>query len=179
MNVSLAKATPDNLADLAHIHLASKKVGETGIVDQEFLDSKTEQEYQLKWGEWLEAEDSQTYIAFNNENVAVVFISFVKLRTPPPGTSKIRPLYANEIYALYVHPDFFRQGVGRLLLKKAISLLAENNQKSLCLWALQKNKQACDFYEAMQAQRVGKQKAQMGRFSVTEICFAWRDISVV
>ena len=176
--MSIVVATQAHVSDLARVHLASKLAAETGLVDPEYLTTFTQEGYEEKWREWVDGEDSYTFMAYEAD-MPVGFISFGKLRTPPPGTSKIRPLYSSEVYAVYVHPDCFQKGHGKALLQHAVETLRENNHKSLCLWAIDKNKRACDFYAAMKGERIGKQVVEMGRSRVKELCYGWRDISVI
>tara|TARA_B100000508_G_scaffold137542_2_gene132264 strand:+ start:658 stop:1200 length:543 start_codon:yes stop_codon:yes gene_type:complete len=176
--IDIIEATSAHVPDLARIHLASKLPAEKGIVDPEYLASFSQEIYEEKWTRFLQAEDAQQYMLFD-EGVAVGLISFGKLRTAPSGTSKIRPLYSSEIYAIYIHPDHFQKGYGKALFKKAVQKLREEKHKSLCLWALEKNKNAGAFYSQLKGERVGKQQVQMGRYKVTEACYAWRNISVI
>ncbi len=178
MTILIKPATKYNIPDLARIHLASKLAAETGIIDAAFLTAKTIEEYQEKWVGFLAAEDSQQDLLFSDDE-AVGLISYGQLRTAPAGTSKIRPLYSAEIFAIYIHPDHFKKGYGQMLLKHAVTQLKAQKHQSLCLWALDKNKNACGFYEKMGAQRVGKQFVEMGPTKVKEVCYAWRDISVI
>jgi len=180
MTYQIHIATTEDIRDLAFIHLESKKAAERDIVPDDFLDGLTHQEYIEKWEEWFvvftQELGAQTYIAKNEEGKAVGFCNFGNLRTPPPGTSKIRPLYSSEIYAIYVLPEFFGHNIGTALFKKTIEHLLENKHQSLCLWALEKNKRACGFYAAMQGQRIGKQFVEMGGRKVKEVCYGWRSI---
>jgi len=52
-----------------------------------------------------------------------------------------------EIYALYVHPDHWRQGGGRMLCARAEQDARERECASIALWALQSNQEARRFYE--------------------------------
>lgn len=174
----IIEATPAHIADLARIHLASKLVAEESIVDPEYLASFSQGIFEEKWTRFLKAEDAEQYIMLD-EGATVGLVSFGKLRTAPAGTSKIRPLYSSEIYAIYIDPEHFQKGYGHALLKHAVQILKEQKHKTLCLWALEKNKNACAFYTAMGGERVGKQQVEMGRYKVKEVCYAWRDISVI
>ncbi len=171
-------ATINDIHDLAFIHWKSKIAAEKDIVPNDFLKSLTHEEYINKWQEWF-VNGSQTFIAKDTDDNAVGFCSFGDLRTPPPGTSKIRPVYANEIYAIYVLPTNFRQNIGTALFKEATKFLIENKKTSLCLWALEKNKQACGFYNALGGQRIGKQFVEMGGVRVKELCFGWRNLKEI
>ena len=175
--IEIREATEADISDIARIHLASKLAAETGIVDADFLNAKTQEEYEEKWTGWL-SNETKTFLIFKDSN-AVGMISSSKLLTPPPGMSKIRPLYSSEILALYIDPDYFRQELGKKLFQCAVQDLIIQKHKSLCLWALDKNRQACNFYEAMGGQRVGKKMLQMGNTNVKEVCYGWRDIGEI
>jgi len=175
MTYNIKLAIDQDINDLAYVHWQSKIAAEKNIVPDDFLNNKTHEEYIGKWSEWFN-NDSQTFIARNEEDLAVGFTSFGNLRTPPPGTSKIRPLYSSELYAIYVLPEFFGQNIGTELFKAAAAHLLENKHKSLCLWALEKNKRACGFYAAKGGQRIGKQFVEMGGANVKEVCYGWRKL---
>ncbi len=178
MIYTIRQATQNDIPDLAHIHLASKLAAESGIIDQAFLDAKTVEQYKEKWVTFFEMDDS-TQLILSVDSQSAGFISFGQLRNPPAGMSKIRPLYSSEIYAIYVHPDYFRQGVGKALLSEAVKNLQELKHQSLCLWALDKNKRGCGFYEAMGGQRVGKKMTEFGPSRAKEVCYAWRNIKEI
>lgn len=176
--MEIRKTVIEDIPLLADIHLASKKVAEKDIVDRNYLEGLTPEEYVVNWQGWHAADDSKSLIAIK-DGQAIGLISYGPLRTPPAGTSKIRPLYSAEIFAIYVHPDYFQNGAGKALLKAAVEDLINNKHTSLCLWALAKNKRACSFYEAMGGQRVGKMMVEMGPSKVKESCFGWRNIKEI
>jgi len=178
MTLKIKLATDSDLSDLAYVHWQSKIIAEKDIVPDDFLNSLSHEAYIKKWQEWMK-DESVRLIAFNENNQAVGFTSFGNLRTPPSGTSKIRPLYSSEIYAIYVLPDYFGNHIGTQLFKATVTHLMENKHQSLCLWALEKNKRACGFYTAMGGQRIGKQFVEMGGAKVKEVCYGWRKIKEV
>ena len=178
MTLDLKLATVQATIDLAYIHWQSKIIAEKQIVPDDFLNNLNHQDYIEKWQEWF-VSDSETIIASDINDKTVGFCSFGNLRTPPPGTSKIRPLYSSEIYAIYVLPDHFGQNIGTALFKETARHLIRNKHQSLCLWALEKNKRACGFYSAMGGQRIGKQFVEMGGAKVKEVCYGWRNLKDV
>ena len=82
-------------------------------------------------------------MAYDENGTAAGFVNFGKIKTAPPGMSPIRPLYSGEIYALYILPAYWRQGLGTLLIGQAAQELTLMKHKSLCLWVLEKNILAC------------------------------------
>ena len=53
-----------------------------------------------------------------------------------------------EVYALYVHPDWWRRGVGGALLAEALHRFTEASYEAAALWTLERNVAARAFYEA-------------------------------
>lgn len=52
-----------------------------------------------------------------------------------------------EIWAMYVHPSAWRQGIGRALMRVALQRLSERELNPVTLWVLEANPRARSFYE--------------------------------
>jgi len=168
---------PDDLNNLAAIHSASKQVAEKGIIYDEDLAIFSPEYYQDKWRQWSQAEDTSIVIAYDEDNSAMGFVSFGRIKTRPDFDRGVVPKFGGEIYALYIHPDYFHKRVGTALFKKACENLAEKKLTSMILWAMKKNKRACAFYDKMGGERVGKKRIEIGEKSYAdESCFAWKDV---
>ena len=168
-----------DLDALAEVHSMSKQVAEKGIIYDEDLALFTPDYYRRKWAEWSKFEGSTIRTAWDGDRM-VGFSSFGRVKTRPAFDKGVVPRYGGEIYCLYVHPDHFRQGVGKALFVNACKGLNDQKLSTMLLWALKKNKRACDFYESMGGERVGKQKIDIGLKSwAEESCFGWRDVKKV
>lgn len=177
-NIEIRPATEEDIPAIARIHVPAKQKAYASAVDQDYLQNKTFEEYEGVWTHYMTAGDATQYLALiHNQPVGV--ISFGRLRTPPPGTSRIRPLYAAEIFGIHVHPDYWKQGVGKALLQKAVEDLKNQKLRSLCLWVIKGNENAIKFYDHMGGQRIGKRMIEIGPSRVKEICYGWRDTSVI
>jgi ribosomal protein S18 acetylase RimI-like enzyme len=53
-----------------------------------------------------------------------------------------------EIFACYVHPDWWRMGIGHLLMEHSLQALAEDGRDDVTLWVLEANDRARRFYAA-------------------------------
>ena len=51
-----------------------------------------------------------------------------------------------EIYAIYVLPEWWGRGAGRLLMAHAVRALTEAGHRDITLWVLEANQQARRFY---------------------------------
>ena len=176
MTLEIREATQSDIPDIAKIHVAGWQGAYGGIVDQGYLDNFTVEVRTEKWKEHFDNGESQALIAYMDDK-AVGFVDYGSLKTPPAGMSKIRPLYSSEIYALYLQPEYYRQGVGTTLMQQAVARLKEQKHQSVCLWVLDKNKRGCSFYEKIGGKRVGKKMVEFGPTKAKEVCYAWRDIN--
>lgn len=54
-----------------------------------------------------------------------------------------------EIWGIYLMPDYWRQGIGKYLIRWGIEELKERGYKTVTLWVLEENKGARKFYERL------------------------------
>jgi ribosomal protein S18 acetylase RimI-like enzyme len=64
------------------------------------------------------------------------------------GPSRGAAPQVGELYAIYVHPTAWDQGIGRLLITTGEGALRELGYGAAILWVLGTNQRARDFYEA-------------------------------
>jgi GNAT superfamily N-acetyltransferase len=69
-------------------------------------------------------------------------------RLTPSRDADASPGEVGEVGALYVHPDWWRRGVGRTLLNASLDFLAKQGYSIATLWTLEVNARARTFYEA-------------------------------
>lgn len=168
-------AAKDDIPAIARLHVQGWKDAYGGQVDRAYLDGLDEGERAAQWQGWFDPAHSPLLIAFSADGAPAGFVSCGRLRTPPPGMSPIRPLYAGEIYALYILSPHWRQGLGTQLLRAAAQEMAAMKLPSFCLWVLEKNARAVAFYKKTGGERCGKKDVRIGPDTVREICFGWRD----
>ena len=172
----IAPATQDEITILATLHLEGWHSAYAGAVDQEFLDSMSVHEREVGWEKWLTNPDINAAIVYVQDH-PVGFVAYGKVETMPPGQSTIRPQYTSEILAIYILPDYWKQGIGKELMSYAAEKLKEDRHSGMCLWVLDKNKNACSFYEKIGGQRIGKHMIEIGPSKVKEVCYGWRNIN--
>ena len=176
MNIDIREITEDELKQLAALHVASIKDAYDGFVDPEYLASLNVEDRTVKWQEWFTPDERPLYMAWDSD-IPAGFVNFGKIKTAPPGGSPVRPLYTAEIFAIYTAKEYWGKGVGSALFKTAAQKLAEMKHQSLCLWVLDKNARAVEFYKNKGGQRCGKMQIEMGRSKLKEVCYGWRDTS--
>ena len=128
----IRKAIPQDAWGLAHVHSLSWQAAYAGLMDPEFLKTRTpEHSYnvfsQNGWDlVWLAEQDGQ-------------IIGFCRI-----GESEEN---CGEIEALYLLPQFQHQGIGRQLIQAGIEQLRLRGYRRIICWVLKSNQNARQFYQ--------------------------------
>lgn len=156
MSDAVRWAVPDDADALADVHIASWQAAYSGIFSDDYLSG-------------LDLEARRTWWRNQLEGGA---------RVPVVGTRAAGFCFVGdaddegwgEVYAIYVHPDRWREGLGQLLLGAGMSQLREIGHQRALLWVLEHNHPARRFYES-QGWRVGKpiRVEEIGGMQVTEV----------
>ena len=93
-----------------------------------------------RWREWLVAPDIDVIVG----EVDGKIVGFCTLRAG--ADTDLDPLTEGEIPNLYVHPDHWSKGYGRRLCWDALRTARDRGFVSVCLWVVDINKRARDFY---------------------------------
>ena len=133
-------ATIEDAETIAIIHVCTWRVAYEGIVPAQYLASLSVQERANLWRRVISEQRSTVLLAVTPHG-EVGFISFGPSRDKD-GKEKA------EVYAIYVLPQFWHQGVGQELLEDAERQVQDCHFTALTLWVLEKNAQARRFYEA-------------------------------
>ena len=174
----IRKATQADIPTIAALHIEGWKGAYGGIVDQAYLDSLTVEQRTKDWEGWIAAGESEVFIAEEGGTPAG-FVVIGRTKTPPPGSSPIRPSHSGEVYALYLHPDFWRKGIGTALIKHAARELKDRKHSTVCLWVLDANVRAKSFYEKMGGQKIGNKMFEIGPSKLKEVCYGWKDTTAL
>ena len=125
---------------IAAIHVRTWQIAYEGIVPAKFLASLSIQERANMWRTVI-SEGRGSVLLAGTRHREVGFISF--------GASRDKDgKHKAEVYAIYVLPEFWNQGIGRELLDEAERRIKDNHFIALTLWVLEKNALARRFYEA-------------------------------
>jgi ribosomal protein S18 acetylase RimI-like enzyme len=135
----LRLARIEDAETIATIHVRGWQVAYEGIVPAQYLASLSAQERANLWRRVISEQHSTVLLAITPHG-EVGFISFGPSRDKD-GKQKA------EIYAIYVLPEFWKQGIGRELLDEAERKVEDNNFIAVTLWVLEKNALARRFYE--------------------------------
>jgi len=160
-------ANIEDAETIATIHVCVWQIAYKEIVPAEYLASLSIQERANLWRRVI-SEGHRTVLLAIAPNGEVGFISFGPSRDKD-GQDKA------EIYALYVLPQFWHQGIGRELLDEAERRLENRHFITLTLWVLEKNAVARRFYEPRGFRLDGSRKEEpIGGLLLTEVRYEKR-----
>ena len=161
----IRKATTQDAAGIAFVHVRSWQVAYRGHMPDEFLDGLDVGKRANMWRELTQNPDKIVFVAEDDESNIVGFSAL--------GTSRDADTNPNttEIGAIYVHPEKWKNGIGRALLSASLDQLRECGFGEVTLWVLEANQRARAFYESFGFIRDGAMKDddQWKHFAVREV----------
>ena len=137
---SVRPAAPRDAKAIAEIHVATWQAAYQGLIPDDFLKAMSFEKRQSYWKEAIEYSDPQILVASEADKV-IGFVGFDRSRDPGTKSS------VGEIWAMYVIPSHWRNGVGLALWDGARDGLKEEGCTQVTLWALVANERALQFYE--------------------------------
>ncbi len=144
-SLSVRRAGPADARAIAVISTLGWQRAYRGILPDEFLSGLKAEPRETAWRASLEAEpgdDAPVWVAERGGET----IGFV---SSGPTRDEDLPSGSIEVYAIYVLPDVWRAGAGRLLLETATRHARKRGATTLTLWVLEENEAARRFYEAL------------------------------
>ena len=137
------RVRPATLADaktIAEIHVEAWQAAYAGIVPEDHLKSLTVAKRQAMWTEAIKFAEPQVLVALD-ANAIVGFGAYDRSRDPKSKATM------GEIWAMYVAPDYWGEGVGLALWDELQEGLLEEGCTDVSLWVLLRNERALRFYE--------------------------------
>jgi ribosomal protein S18 acetylase RimI-like enzyme len=89
------------------------------------------------------------------------------------------PLYAGEVYILYLLPQYQRQGLGRALTRAVVTDLLQRGMSSLMIRVLKANAQARKLYEALGGQLVLEEQIEEDGALLDQVGYGWTDVNIL
>jgi ribosomal protein S18 acetylase RimI-like enzyme len=134
-------ANASDIPTLSRVHVASWRAAYRHILPDEVLNSLSIEQFEANWRRNF-SDTQRTNLVLEVESCVSGFIAFGNSRDndATEGTG--------EIYALYLIPELWSAGYGRVLWAEASQYLL-SRFSVFTLWVLQNNNRARKFYECM------------------------------
>ena len=132
-------------SQIAVVHVRSWQGAYRGLLPQAYLDGLDPAQRVGRWERSLaEAEDRRNGVLV--ADASGTLLGFVGYSPSRDGDAD--PARVGEIDAIYLLPNAWGKGVGRLLMDAALGRLAEARFDRVTLWVLDSNVRARRFYDA-------------------------------
>ncbi len=140
--IALREACVADAAALAEIHIAAWRAAYRGLMPDDYLAALSLGERTKMWTNTLSRRLPAKLVIAEIDGAIAGFCSF------GPTRDEEAPEVA-EIYALNIHPRFWRRSAGRALCEHAQREAAAREHTTLTLWVLSGNQRARRFYEGI------------------------------
>ncbi len=143
MAFTIRPMTLDDVPPVAAVNVASWRAAYRGHFPDEVLDGLSVNDRATARAEWMAAPapDVRHWVLVSDERLAGYADTGPARHADLPG----KP---GEVWTIYLHPDFWDAGAGRLLFAHAVDDLLDRGFAPLVLWVLETNVRARTFYEA-------------------------------
>ena len=138
----IRRAAPLDAPGIAAVQTRSWRTAYRGLIPDAFLDGLSASPAEAFWREELLRGQSETFVA-EEFNGVIGWIS--------SGESRDADALAGdaEVFAIYVDPQCWAAGTGRLLWNAARASLRSGGYQRVTLWVLEENRRARRFYASV------------------------------
>jgi len=136
------EATLDDAAGLAEVQVLSWKAAYQGKIPASYLEGLTVAQKTKEWIRILQSNTTKTVLAQKSGKGVVGFVNFGNYRDDDLPKEEVA-----EIRALYVHPEHWREGIGKQLIELTTQNCKKSGYKRIALWVLDSNDSAQRFYQ--------------------------------
>jgi ribosomal protein S18 acetylase RimI-like enzyme len=137
--MKISHAVPEDAPAIARVHVRSWQVAYEGILPAAYLATLTTEKREAMWRESISRGSPQLLVARDDDGI-VGFVAFGTCRDENAAADRA------EVWAIYVAPSHWSQGVGTQLCRQARERLVEQGYCSVSLWVLTDNTRAIQFY---------------------------------
>ncbi len=167
----IRQAVEKDLPGMVKVRVETWRSAYRGLVPEPFLDSLSNERIVDRWRDWLFLKPPPNNAAFVAEEgqAGIVGIAICG----PEAES--HPIYAGQVFVLYVHPGFQRRGIGRRLMRVCAAHLAKEGMCSLLVWVLRDNPYRA-FYENLGGSQLREKQVRIGDVYLPEVAYGWKDV---
>lgn len=149
-------ATVGDAEQIAAVHVQSWQGAYRGLLPDDFLANLSVERRITQWQSNL-TDHADATLVYEDEGKVVGFVSYGRYRDEDLGDN------VGEIYAIYLLPDSWGQGVGAALMREGLARLQKQAYQQVSLWVLAGNNRAIRFYEQFGFKADGTTKVESPR----------------
>ena len=152
MSYNVRKAVMEDVSAIANLHVNSWAVAYKGLMPESYIARFSYERRHKLWTRMVGEQLAHVFVASHDHDI-VGFMCFDDLRGDDTG--KIA-----KVSTLYVCPDFYRKGIGSLLLARCESELVRLDYEKVVLSSLESNESALRFYSSQGYQATGESNSE-------------------
>jgi len=160
-----------DLEPIAKLHILSWQTAYRGFMPDNLLRSRRWEESLDGWRATFSSYPENLSVVTNANGKIVGFCC----SGPVIDIEKSGP-FEFEIYGIHVAPDFYRQGLGRLMVDSVFKRMADAGSRSAIVWTLENLIQSRRFYEKSGGTVVKTGVWSLGDHSQNEVAYGWNPI---
>jgi len=128
--MNIRSVTQSDIDQVAPMHMNAWREAYRGIFPKPVLEQLKPKDFSEKWNSWLKEPLRVNWIAQFKDNFSG-FISF--------GNAEKTNIESSwEIFALYIDPDSWGQGIGKSLMTSCMDFLKDKEIAQVRLWVVRK-----------------------------------------
>lgn len=153
MKIRVRKASLDDVAKIAHIHVASWAYAYNGLMPQSYIESYTLEKRQMLWSNIIGQKLAEVLVVDCDDGLAG-FLCFGQ-----PKSLKGTEVY--DLSSIYIDPSQIGNGLGQELYNECEKMLLTLKAKRVLLWVLDSNVSALNFYTKQGFTRTGETSKEL------------------
>jgi ribosomal protein S18 acetylase RimI-like enzyme len=142
--MKIRPAVPDDAKAIAEVQVAAWRAAYHGHMPDTYLRSLSVDQKARSWRRGLEQPGPGTALVCERDGQAVGFCVY-----GPSRDEDARDHPTGELVAMNVHPQCWRQGLGKAICEVVLAEAAKQDWESLTLWVLTENHAARRLYEKL------------------------------
>lgn len=177
MAARIRRATVEDAAAIAAVHVAGWHESYAGIVPAAALAKRTVKARTERWRAMLTDpaghDHGATFVACEDDGAVVGFAACGPQRTPDLAAQG----FDGEFFAIYLLRAAQRRGIGHALMAALARDLAGRGLGCASLWVFEENHPAQRFYDALGGALVGRNTFSIEGTDMVEVAYGWRDLA--
>jgi len=139
MNISIRLAVPGDAAEMAEILMRSWEVAYKGIIPDEYIREKNASRPE-QYKRAITAKNTDSYVIRRDGKTVGI------MRVASPQNDDVGDDFY-ELHYIYLHPDYYRQGIGSKAMVYAFNIACNLGKKYMVVWVFADNINSIKFYE--------------------------------
>ena len=152
MDITIRLAIPADSQDMAEVVMSSWEIAYKDILSVDYIHEKNASRLEQFKRNITNENNDQYVIQIDGKTIGIMKIAL-------PADDDLDDTFY-EVHYIYLHPDYFRRGIGTQAIKFAFDKAHELGKMHVSIWVFSENTNTIKFYEKCGFKRDGKTAMQ-------------------